>query len=380
MIDLVEYEPSTVTLDHDEAAELGEMTKGAESAGRPKVMERVAAVPGGAYRVQPGPYVGRFQLRGGRVVNIAGRFPFQDLATLLGLGEKTTMLYDAAAPAGGGHGLMDLIGLAFAREAELIAGRGLVKAYERREFTRPPYPGRPSPALHVRAHAGRPDRLATTANRLTMDVPLNRLVATALRRLCGLPYADGKIALRLRALLPVFQAIGEITGSAPPITDLPVHYREIHRLARLVLDDRTTLPQGAGVSGVSVLFNMTAIWETYVGRWLSAAHPGDTLSAQHKIVLTDSGPARTGNADWVLLRKNRPVAVFDAKYRKWKRPATDEIYQLYTYARRLGVTRAGLAYPGATEQQSLITIDGVTIESHTVAVTPLRNPASSSVE
>ncbi|GLZ00699.1 hypothetical protein [Actinoplanes sp. NBRC 103695] len=369
MIDLVEYQTSTVELDHDEAAELSELARGTGTGDRPRVMERLSPAPGGSYRVQPGPYVGRFQLRSGRVVNVTGRFPFQDLAALLGLGARATMLYDSAASAGGGYGLMDLIGLAFAREAELIAGQGLIKAYERREFTRPPYPGRPAAALHVRAHAGRPDRLATTANRLTSDVPLNRQVAAALRRLCGLRYTDDRLTVRLRALLPVFQTIGDGTDPPPPVAGVPARYREIDRLARLVLDGRTTLPTGAGVAGVSVLFNMTKIWERHVGRWLAGGHPSDAVSGQHRIALTDSGPDRPVYADFVLLRRGLPVAVFDAKYRPWRgKPATGEIYQLYTYARRLGVKRAGLVYPGASARSVNVAIGEVTIESHVVPV------------
>jgi hypothetical protein len=36
------------------------------------------------------------------VVEVAGRFPFQDMATLLGLGRKATLLDDPATPAAGG--------------------------------------------------------------------------------------------------------------------------------------------------------------------------------------------------------------------------------------------------------------------------------------
>lgn len=371
MIELVEYETATVPLGHDEAAELGEMARGTGTGDRPRVIEQVAPAKGGDFRVRPGPYVGRFQLRSGRVVNVTGRFPFQHLATLLGLGRRTTMLYDAAAPSGGGDGLMDLIALAFARETERLAGQGLAKAYERREFTRPPYPGTPAAALHFRAHAGRPDRLATTASRLTADLPLNRLIATALRRLCALPYTDPHLTTRLHALLPVFQALSSLAGPLPAVADPPTRYREAHDLARLVLDEQTTLPTGAGTAGVSVLFNMTKIWEAYTGLQLRAIHTGRTVSSQHRIPLVDAGPDRTAYADFVVLDAGRPVAVYDAKYRPWRQwPGTGEMYQLYTYARRLGVTRAGLVYPGEVEESNELMIGEVTIESRTLPVAP----------
>jgi hypothetical protein len=86
----VEYQTKTVQLTSAEAAELARMTVGTQSGDRrPRVIERLAptATPG-SYDLQPGPYVGRFQLLSGQVVEVAGRFPFHDLATLLGLGPQ----------------------------------------------------------------------------------------------------------------------------------------------------------------------------------------------------------------------------------------------------------------------------------------------------
>ncbi|MEV4351881.1 hypothetical protein AB0J83_46100 [Actinoplanes sp. NPDC049596] len=365
MLHLTEYATTTAELTAAEAGELARMTRGAAGGGRPRVIERLApTTTPGTYEIQPGPYVGRFALPSGRVVDIGCRFPFHDLATLLGLGRRATLLEEAATPGAGGRSLMDLIALAFARQAELVAGQGLVKAYQRRSFTRPPYPGVPAPAVHLRVHAGRPDRLATTANRLTPDVPLNRLVATALRRLCALQLTD-----RLRALLPVFRDFPDLTGRLPDVGMVPARYRDLHALSRLILDDRTTLPVGSGVAGVSVLFNMTKIWENHVEQWLRARTPGAAVSPQHRIPLTDDRAEPTARADFVILENGTPAAVYDAKYRPWRAiPSTDEIYQLFTYAHRLGVTHAGLVYPSATTRHATTTISGVTLESWSIAI------------
>jgi 5-methylcytosine-specific restriction endonuclease McrBC regulatory subunit McrC len=366
---LVEYRTETVQLSTAEATELARMTVGSRTGdGRPRVIGRLmpTATPG-SYDLQPGPYVGRFQLLSGRVVEVAGRFPFQDLVTLLGLGRTAALLEDTRAPGGAGRSLVDLIALAFVREAERIAGQGLAKAYQRRSFTRPPYPGVPSATTHLKVHAGRPDRLATSANRLTFDVPLNRLVAAAHRRLSGLAYPDPALGVRVRALDPVFRGIADMVGRPAALAAGPIRYREIEKLSRLILDDRSTLPAGDGVAGVSVLFDMTRIWENYVGGWLRRRFPGVTIAAQHPIPLTDTGPRRTGAADFVLLKNGKPMGVYDAKYRPWQAaPSTDEIYQLFTYAQRLGVSTAALVYPAASAHHSTTTVGSVTIESWAV--------------
>jgi 5-methylcytosine-specific restriction endonuclease McrBC regulatory subunit McrC len=368
---LVEYQTKTVQLSAAEAAELARMTVGTQNGnGRPRVIERLTptAVPG-SYDLQPGPYVGRFQLLSGQMVEVAGRFPFQDLATLLGLGRSATLLEEAAAPGSAGQGLVDLIALAFVREAEQIAGQGLAKAYQRRQFTRPPYPGVPSATAHLKVHAGRPDRLATSANRLTADVPLNQLVATAHRRLNALAYPDARLHARVRALDPVFRGITSQPSRPAAVGLIPVRYRKIAQLARLILDGRSTLPTDAGVAGVSVMFDMTRVWENYVCGWLRRRSPGITVATQQPIPLTDTGPTRTGVADFVLYKSGEPVAVYDAKYRPWRpTPSTDEIYQLFTYAQRLGVTAAALVYPAAESHHTTTTVGPVTIESWAIPI------------
>ncbi|GAA2716567.1 McrC family protein [Actinoplanes palleronii] len=377
MLRLVEYRTRTVDLTPAEAAELAGLTVGNRTGnGRPRVIERLmpTATPG-AYDLQPGAYVGRFQLFSGRVVEVAGRFPFQNLATLLGLGRNAKLLEDAATAGSEGHGLVDLIALAFVREAERVAGHGLIKAYQRRSFTRAPYPGVPSAVLHLKMHAGRPDRLATTANRLTPDVPLNQLVAAAHRRLSALAYPDARLGTRVRALDPVFRGITSPVGRPAAIGPVPARYQEIERLARLLLDDRSTLPTGAGVAGVSVLFDMTRVWEDYVGGWLRRRSPGVTVVAQQPIPLTDTGPRRTGAADFVLWQGGKPLAVYDAKYRPWRSsPSTDEIYQLFTYAQRLGVHTAALVYPAAESQHTVTTVGPVTIECWAVPIEEVPSP------
>ncbi len=90
MIELIEYHTSTIQLRQEEAHELASLTRGsADTTRQPRVIERLTpAREAGVYDIQPGPYVGRFRLRTGRVVDITSRFAFRDLATLRQSGEK----------------------------------------------------------------------------------------------------------------------------------------------------------------------------------------------------------------------------------------------------------------------------------------------------
>ncbi|MGW0239900.1 5-methylcytosine restriction system specificity protein McrC [Micromonospora chalcea] len=371
MIELTEYETRTVQLSQDEAYELASLTRG--SAGKtqePRVIERLAPTgQAGVYDIQSGPYVGRFRLRTGRVVDISSRFSFYDLAALLGLGGKAALLRHDSTSAQGGSGLMDLIALAFVREAERIAGQGLAKGYKQTILARPPYAGVPAVNAHLNAHAGRADRLVTTARRLTADIALNQLIASAHRKLCQLTYQDRQLEVRLRQLTPVFRNVSGSEEEARQLPGAPARYTEIHDLAKLVLDHRTALPAGSGLGGVGVLFNMTKIWENYVGRWLRTHQPEAVVHSQYPIPLVDIGPARRARADFVVERGGRPVAVYDAKYRPWREwPNTAELYQLFTYASRLCVDRAVLVYPGTETLSRQMTMGNVLVEATAVSL------------
>ena len=374
MINLTEYQTSNVQLSHDEARELASLTVGSTDRQRePRVIQRLmpAEMPG-SFDIQPGPYVGRFSLSTGRVVDIASRFPFQDLVEVLGLGGKAALLREAAAPAADGYGLMDLVALAFVREAERIVGQGLEKSYEQAVITRPPYIGRPNVTAQLTAHGGRADRLITTASRLTADNPINRFVACAYRRLRQLSFQEGGLSRRLSQLEPVFRDIGGRDERPPRRSAVPARYREIHDLACAIVGDRTALPAGSALPGAGVLFNMTTIWERYVGDWLHgeySAESGDVVHSRYGFSLTDAGPDRQGKVDFVVERGGQPVAVYDAKYRPWREwPATDEMYQLFMYASRLSVDRAVLVYPATERRSSRTVIGDVAIETITIPV------------
>lgn len=364
MLELREYQTRTVCLSDEQRAELAAFTRAAlAGADGPKVIQSLTpSVTWQRFDIQPGPYVGRFTLKCGLTIDIGSRFPFADLLEVLRIAaRRPALLRPAPTPAGGGHGLMELIAIAFAREVEKIVGFGLAKGYQTRTFTRPPYPGVPDANAHLARYLGRPDRLVTRARRLTIDIPVNQALAAAHRVLCGQSYTSPAIAMQLRALGPVFTHVATVADPLPvaraAIRHAAARYRDALALAALVLAGRTTLPTGAGVAGASVLFNMTKIWEDYAQAWVERRLPaGHRLAAQHPIILTDDDSRMTASADLVEFDQDgQPTAVYDAKYKPWgQTPSTGDLYQVVTYAHRLGVNLAFLLYPGSGEHSEVV--------------------------
>lgn len=363
MLELREYETRTVALTTQQAVDLARLTRGTITDGtEPRVFQQVtpSAQPG-LYDVQPGPYVGRFTLRSGLTVDIASRFPFTDLLEVLRIAARhPTVLHEQPTPFSAGHGLLELIATAFARELRGILGFGLAKGYVTRTFTQPPYPGVPDATAHLARHLGRPDRLITRARRQTVDIPGNQILAAAHRVLVHQAYKDSKLAVRLRALGPALTGITAMPDVqhvlATARRNVPPRYRTAMGLASLILAGRTTLPAGSGTGGVSVLFNMTKIWESFVQAALAQTLPsGHRLSVQHPVLLSTDGTNITAAADLLEIDlDHNPVALYDAKYKPWgAKPSADEIYQVVTYAYRLGLRTATLVYPGRGERSEI---------------------------
>jgi 5-methylcytosine-specific restriction endonuclease McrBC regulatory subunit McrC len=364
MLQLREYETRTVSLTDGQRAELAALTRAALArAESPKVIQSLtpSTMPGW-FDIQPGPYVGRFTLPCGLTMDIGSRFSFADLLEVLRVAARQpALLRPTPAPARGGHGLIELIATAFVREVERIVGFGLAKGYQVRMFTRPPYPGVPDATAHLARYLGRPDCLVTRARRLTSDIPVNQALAAAHRVLRGQSYADPAIGVQLRALGPVFTQITPVTDPLPvaqaAVRHAAARYREAVALAVLVLAGQTTLPTETGRAGASVLFNMTKVWEDYARTWVRERLPaGHRLAVQHPIVLTDDESRMTANADLVEFDgSGHPTAVYDAKYKPWgETPSAGDLYQVITYAHRLGINRAFLLYPGRGEHSEVI--------------------------
>lgn len=108
--------------------------------------------------------------------------------------------------------------------------------------------------------------------------------------------------------------------------------------------------------GAQLLFRIPAVWEAFVEARLAPLVPaGHRLVSHHPIPLTDSGPRMTAAADLVELNAlGSVVHVIDAKY-TWYRstPSVDHLYQVFTYARRLGARRATLVHPGSGQRDEL---------------------------
>ena len=366
MLRLREYAPQEVELSPEDLRAVVALTRGGSDAA---VLMAVTPTGTGRHVIVPGPFVGRLRLPSGLVLDIRSRFDLADLSTLLAtyVGAPA-LLRDDVVPAGEGMTVVDLIAVAFVDALERVAGRGLPKGYVERTFTRPPFAGRPDVATHLRRHAGRADRLITRAQRITQDIAVNQVLARAHTLLLRAPLQNSRTRSRLTALTPVLAAIHQPLDVERAIRlarpRLPARCRDTFDLAVLVVRGTSLLPEGVDRDGAAVLFPMPRVWEAFVEKSVAdQVPPGHHTRRQVPVPITEPPDRTTGYADVVEYDgEGQPVTVYDAKYKHLGRPSTDDLFQVFTYCRRLRCERGVLVLPGHGET-STVSMGEVTIES-----------------
>jgi len=354
VISLREYGSSIIALDKKDLAYLLDLIKVSGAPDEPKLFESISPTrEDGIYAVRPGPFVGRLGLPSGEVLDISSRFAFRDVVSLIRLSGRSPIRIDSLqAAAGETEFIIDLIATAFGREVERIVGNGLAKGYVQRRFVRPPYPGTLDIGYWIGHQSARSDRLATRASRLTVSILVNQILAAALDALSSVPLspqARGKLA----AVMPAFGAIqrGPVTWSDAAnvrLTRLTLRYREALALAERILRAKSLSFSEGGLAGASIVFSMPKVWESCVSHWAEG-----TWGKKYRVVPgypfhVTSGGEITGYADVLVLDGERPVALYDAKYKDIeKAPSPGDVYQMVTYCERLGLQSATLAYPAA---------------------------------
>src|SRR5664279_393046 len=141
---MTEWTPHPLAVPPGERRELVRLVKRGPSDGNAKVIEALLPTDEeGVYELVPGSFVGRFALQSGRVLDIRSRLiPPDGLADVLRVaGHLPARLNEAPTPAQQGWGIVDVLALALATEAERIIGHGMAKGYQLRKFRSPPLPG-----------------------------------------------------------------------------------------------------------------------------------------------------------------------------------------------------------------------------------------------
>ena len=296
--------------------------------------------------------------------------------------------------------LLDLFIRHFARLLEHQLQQGMLRDYREIDDNLDQMRGRIDVVRQQRENLFKPQRIACRFSELIADIPVNRLLHSALYLVSSLA-TNPLLQTHLHSLRTRFANVGilaphEQGPESIELNRMQQRYATIVDLAHLFLDGQFLEPRSGHQRAFSLLFNMNQLFERYTASLLRP------IARRQGLRLVEQRPRRylgydeTGRGrllmrpDIALLdRESRPVAILDAK---WKRiQASDplaglspaDLYQLSSYATVYRCFNVGLLYP---EQARLpagkthpLQVDGSVPTTLTLQAVPLDSPESSRV-
>jgi len=260
------------------------------------------------------------------------------------------------------HRLLDVFIRHFLKLLEAQLQQGLLRDYRDVEDTLDQVRGRIDLIRQQRENLFKPQRLACRFNELVVDIPVNRLLHTAL--LCMTHLASSPMLRQhIQSMRMRFGGIGVLhKGDHRPRADdldrMQRRYASVVELARLFIDGQYLDARAGRQQVYSLLFDMNQLFERFVAVKLrpTARKMGLRLMEQGPrkyLGEDDSGKGRLlMRPDISLLNaRNRPVAILDTK---WKlldsgNPlaslSSADLYQLSTYASVYRCNQVMLLYP-----------------------------------
>lgn len=251
-------------------------------------------------------------------------------------------------------------------------GRGLLQGYLTQEETLNVVRGRIRIEDQLRRRYGIAVPIEVRYDEFTPDIPPNRLLKAAVRRLALLPQRTQSTHQLLSSMRAVFAHISDAEYHPAHLPELPVnplnaHYQPALALARLILKSATVELVAGKVESASFLIDMNRVFEDFVVVALREAlgltdYAFPQEAHGHSLWL-DSSP----NDRKVRLRPdiswwqgNRCVFVGDAKYKRTTAHGArnHDIYQALAYAVATGLPSALLIYAHDDQER----IDPVTYE------------------
>ena len=260
--------------------------------------------------------------------------------------------------------LLEVLIRIFAEQLTDAVRQGMPRRYVGYEDDLPALRGSLNAARQFTRHAVNPSRLACRFDLLSEDIPLNRIMKAAIWRLSRIARSTGN-QRRLRELAFVYAETADVQVSALPWDQVIIdrtnkRWLDLFLLARLFLKDRFQKTTGGESSGFSLLFEMSTLFEEYMGRLVRRAVGGLGLQASLQggrlYCLTETETKRglfQTRPDILIRRGKEVVHVIDTKWKRLSSRMDDykqgvsqaDVYQMMAYGQLYRSPRLTLLYP-----------------------------------
>ena len=234
-------------------------------------------------------------------------------------------------------------------------GRGLLQGYRTHEETLNVVRGRIRIEDQLRRRYGIAVPIEVRYDEFTPDIPPNRLLKAAVRRLAWLPHRSPNTRRLLSAMRAVFVNVTEVDYRPTDLPDIPIsplnaHYRPALALAKLILRSGTVELAAGNVESASFLIDMNQVFEDFVVVGLREALGLTEYTfpqePRGRHLWLDEGQKVRLKPDISWWQGDRCVFVGDAKYKRTTVHGAQhhDIYQALAYALGAGLPSALLIY------------------------------------
>jgi len=320
----------------------------------------------GATRMRAGSHVGTVNV-GDLQLHVAPKVGIPRLLFLLGFARDPTGWRDDRVELPEADGLLPAAAAALAVIGRRVLSGGILQGYRRTEDRLPVLRGRLDEAAQIAAGRGLAFPVSVVYDEYTVDIPENRMLRTAMRRVKRLPGVAPRFTAELRRLDALLDQVAILPGGAP----LPRfrwdrrngRYRSAVELARLVLT-ATSWDSGIGpVTAAGFLFDMNRVFEDFLTAALTVSlrRHGGAVLAQPSSYLDERNLVQI-RPDVVWREAGRARAVIDAKYKLGESNADD--YQVVAYCTALGCASAHLVDAAGPAIATSTTVRNSLIQLH----------------
>ena len=352
-INLTEYQPCEVRLSEDERSALAQAKNDLGLA--------IEHNGGDSYTLKPGSTVGAVEV-GGLSVLIRPKIEIKQLISLACYRDWRDLVQSSDFDFPEEWALPDVIAAMFAAAAEKAFARGLLHGYVEREEALQTVRGRIRFDEQIRRRFGLPLPVEVRYDEFTDDMPENRLVKAANRRLRRAGLRDTERSRETRRRLGRIDALldGVSLCDYPPnavpevkFDRLNQHYKRVVELARLILrQDRFEAMRGK-FRASGFLMDMNKVFQEFVTVALREKLPASDFG-EREICSLDEGGGIGLRPDLVWRDGGRCVFVGDVKYKPTDYNA--DLYQMLAYVTALDLPGGLLVYPKGEAKEASYTV------------------------
>lgn len=304
---------------------------------------------------------------------IKPKLPIPRLFFLMGYSRSPNYWRDSDVALSADEHLVSSIAGSFIRQVKQATVQGLLQGYKTVHESEPMVRGKLNIPAHIGRRAGLPLPAEVTYDDYTVDIPENRMLLAAARKLLTVPRLAETDRQPLRKLALKFEGVALTAGRtvSPPIrfTRLNAHYAPAVVLAEIILRGGSLAQQVGTVTARSFLFDMWEVFEDFVSVALREAMTshGGSVDLQYRGKHLDVGGVVPLRPDIVWRDDQEVLAVLDAKYKAEKnnRFPNADLYQMLAYCTRFNVRAGHLVYAKGERHETFHDIRGADVRLFT---------------